>query len=151
MRSSLAVAAIAMAVSVLTFAPLAQAHVTVRPAEAAPGAATTYTVRVPTEGQSTTTSVELEIPAGVMVVSVAGDPGSYVLKKSGEHVTAIVWKTSIPPGERGELNFTAQNPATGAEITWKAHQIHQDGSRADWVEPKGSKRPSSITVLKAPQ
>lgn len=151
MRSSLVIAAIAMAVSVLTFSPLAQAHVTVRPAEAAPGATTNYTVRVPTEGQSTTTSVELEIPTGVAVVSVAGESGTYELKKTGERVTSIVWKTSIAPGERGELNFTAQNPASGTEITWKAHQIHADGSRADWVEPKGGKRPSSATVLKAPQ
>lgn len=133
----------------LMASPLALAHVTVRPAEAAPAATTTYTVRVPTEGQSATTSVELEVPAGVVVISVAGEPASYELKKTGDRVTMIVWKTSIPPGERAELNFTAQNPPSGAEIVWKAHQLYQDGSRADWVEPKGSKRPSSITVLKA--
>jgi hypothetical protein len=82
---------------------------------------------------------------------VAGEPGTYEIKKSGAQATSIVWKTSIPPGERAELNFTAQNPATGAEIFWKAHQFHQDGSRVDWVEPKGSKHPNSITVLTPPQ
>jgi uncharacterized protein YcnI len=137
-------------VSALLVSTLATAHVTVRPAEAAPAATTTYTVRVPTEGQSATTSVELEVPAGVAIVSVAGEPTSYELKKSGDRVTAIVWKRSIPPGERAELNFTAQNPAKGAEIVWKAHQHFEDKSQADWVEPKGSKRPSSVTVLKAP-
>ena len=57
------------------------AHVTVRPAEAAPGAATTYTVRVPSEGESATTSVELDIPANVVIVSVAGAADTYEMKK----------------------------------------------------------------------
>lgn len=148
MRYSRVSAALALA-SALVVSSFASAHVTVRPAEAAPGATTTYTVRVPTEGQSATTSVELEVPAGVTIVSVVGDAGAYELKKNGERVSAIVWKTSVPPGERVELNFDAKNPATGTEIIWKAHQSFADGTRADWVEPKGSKRPNSTTTLKA--
>jgi uncharacterized protein YcnI len=148
MRHSRILAAVC-ASTMLIYSSFAAAHVTVRPAEAAPGATTTYTVRVPTEGQTATTSVELDVPPGVTIVTVAGEPGSYEMMKTGERVTMIMWKTSIPPGERAELNFTAQNPANGAEIVWKAHQHFQDGSRADWVEAKGSKRPSSITVLKA--
>ncbi len=130
--------------------PMAFAHVTVRPAEAPPGTETTYTVRVPTEGQSATTSVELEVPAGVMIVSVNGAADTYEMKKAGDRVTSIVWKTSIPPEQRAELTFVAQNPASGAEIMWKAHQFFADGTRADWVEAKGSKRPASVTALKAP-
>ena len=138
-----------LALSLAVFSPIASAHVTLRPAEAAPGATTTYTVRVPSEGESATTSVELEIPAGVTVVSVVGASDTYELKKTGDRVTSIVWKTAIPAGERGELNFVAQNPATGAEIAWKAHQFYADGTRADWIEPKGSKRPGPVTALKA--
>lgn len=125
------------------------AHVTIRPAEAPSGETVTYSVRVPSEGEVATTSVELEIPAGLTVVSVEGEAGSYELKKDGARTTAIAWKTNVPPGERTELKFLAKNPATGAELTWKAHQRFQDGSQADWVEPKGSKRPASVTVLKA--
>lgn len=130
--------------------PMALAHVTVRPAEAPPGSEVTYTVRVPTEGQSATTSVELEIPAGVVIVSVNGAVDSYEMKKAGDRVTSIVWKTSIPPEQRAELTFVAKNPTAGAEITWKAHQFFADGTRADWVEAKGSKRPASVTALKTP-
>jgi uncharacterized protein YcnI len=140
----------AFIVALIVAVPSAFAHVTVRPAEAPPGTATTYTVRVPTEGTSATTSVELEIPAGVTVVSVNGATETYEMKKTGDRVTSIVWKTSIPPEQRAELTFVAQNPASGAEITWKAHQFFADGTRADWVEAKGSKRPASITALKAP-
>lgn len=127
----------------------AQAHVTVRPAEAPPGETVTYSVRVPSEGEVATTGVELEIPVGVTVVSVEGAPGSYELKKDGARVSAIAWKTNVPAGERTELKFTARNPAAGAELTWKAHQRFQDGTQTDWVEAKGGKRPASLTVLKA--
>lgn len=130
--------------------PFAYAHVTLRPTEAAPGATTTYTVRVPSEGKSATTSVELEIPVGVTVLSVSAAAETYELGKTGDRVATITWKTSIPAGERGDLTFIAQNPTPGAEIVWKVHQLYADGTKADWVEAKGSKRPASITVLKAP-
>ena len=149
MASSKFAACLAFAVAAFITSS-AQAHVTVRPAEAAPAATMTYAVRVPSEGDVTTTSVELEIPAGVMVMSVEGAPESYELKKTGTLITAIVWKTAIPAGERAELKFSAQNPAKGAELVWKAHQHFQDGTSADWIEAKGGKRPASITVLKAP-
>lgn len=142
--------AAAFALSLAGFAATAQAHVTLRPLEAAPGATVAYSVRVPSEGESATTSVELEIPAGVTVVSVQGAADSYTVKKTGDRITAITWKTAIPAGERSEVNFTAQLPATGTEIAWKAHQFFADGTRADWVEPKGGKRPGPITTLKAP-
>jgi uncharacterized protein YcnI len=149
MASSKFTACLAFAAALVVTAA-AQAHVTVRPAEAAPAATTTYSVRVPSEGEVATTSVELDIPAGVMVMSVEGALESYELKKTGPLVTSIVWKTAIPAGQRAEFKFSAQNPPNPAEIVWKAHQRFQDGTSADWIEPKGGQRPASITVLKAP-
>lgn len=149
MASSKFAACLAFVVAAVV-ASSAQAHVTVRPAEAAPAETMTYSVRVPSEGEVATTSVELEIPAGLTVMSVEGAAASYELKKTGAVTTAIVWKTAIPAGERAELKFSAQNPAKGTELVWKAHQHFQDGTKADWVEAKGGKRPASITVLKAP-
>ena len=151
MRRSVTLACVAFVAASVSYLSSAYAHVTLRPVEAAPGGTTTYTVRVPSEGDAATTSVELEIPAGVTIVSVAGAADTYQLKKNGDRVTAIVWKTSIPAGERGELNFVAQNPASGGEIAWKAHQFYADGTRADWVEPKGGKRPGPVTLLKSAQ
>jgi uncharacterized protein YcnI len=151
MIRSLRLPCAAFFVAFIAAVPAAYAHVTVRPAEAPPGAETAYTVRVPTEGESTTTSVQLDIPEGVSIVSVNGAADTYEIKKTGDRVTAIVWKTSIPAGQRAELTFTARNPASGNEISWKAHQSFADGTRTDWIEAKGSKRPASITALKASQ
>ena len=136
-----------IAVSGLTTAALA--HVTLRPAEVVLSATATYTVRVPSEGSVATISAELEIPDGVTVVSVEGAPDTYEVKKTGTRISAIVWKTNIPAGERGEFKFTAQNPSQGAEIAWKAHQFFSDGTRTDWIGPKGSDRPGPLTILNA--
>lgn len=131
----------------VAFAGIATAHVTIRPAEASAGAETLYTIRVPTEGAVTTTGVELIVPEGVTILSVGGGAGSYQIRPSGGGATAIVWKAEIPPGHHAEFTFTARNPASGTEIAWKAFQLYQDGTRAEWVEPKGSKRPAPTTML----
>jgi len=124
----------------------AQAHVKVRPTESRPGSDETYTVVAPTEGKVSTTSVELEVPRDVVIVSVEGS--SYELKKSGDHTT-ITWKVEIPPGEHREFVFVAKNPASASEIAWKAHQHFADGAVSDWVEAPGSKRPGPVTKLTA--
>jgi uncharacterized protein YcnI len=126
---------------------MAQAHVTVQPRESKPGATETYTVRVPTEGQVTTNIVELEVPAGVTIVTVNGAPGTVEQKESGGRVTSITWKVEIAPAQSQELTFVARNPASGTEIAWKAHQRYSDGTSTDWVEPAGSRRPGPVTRL----
>ena len=135
---------IAAAAVAMLLASVAQAHVKVRPAESKPGADETYTVMVPTEGKVSTTSVELEAPLGVVVVSVQG--GAYELTKTGDHTT-ITWKTEIPPGEHQEFVFVAKNPSSASEIAWKAHQHFADGAVADWVEAPGGRRPGPVTKL----
>ena len=95
----------------------ASAHVTVQPNEAELGAEVAYTLSVPSEGDVVTASVVLEIPAGVTVISIVGAPDSYEVKKEGDRITVITWKTFIPAGDRGEIHFVAKNPTAGAEIT----------------------------------
>jgi uncharacterized protein YcnI len=135
---------VATAALAILWTTVAQAHVKVRPVESKPGAEETYTVVVPTEGKVSTTSVELEAPKDVVIVSVEGS--SYALKTTGDHTT-ITWKIEIPPGEHREFVFVAKNPATASEIAWKAHQHFADGAVSDWVEAPGSKRPGPVTKL----
>jgi uncharacterized protein YcnI len=126
------------------------AHVTVWPRASSVGAFEKYTVRVPTEGQVATTSVELAIPDGVTFVSVGVPMGhTYQLKKTGERVVAIVWLTKIGPGEFAEFSFMARNPQQGKELVWKAVQRFVDGTSTAWVGPAGDKRPASVTKLGA--
>ena len=132
-------------------APLpAIAHVKVYPAESKPGATETYKVTVPTEGKVSTVRVELVLPAGVELVSVADAADPHEVRKGDAATTIITWLGEILPGWAREYYFTARNPQTGAQISWQAHQFFADGTAADWVDVPGSKRPAPVTKLAAP-
>lgn len=140
----------AMVVFGILVASIADAHVTVWPRESPLAAGERYTVRVPTEGQVTTTTVELEVPADVTITGVLAGAGyTYEARRDGERIVAITWKQEIKPGEVGEFVFFARNPKTGQQIAWKARQRFADGTSADWVGVEGDRRPASVTRLMA--
>ncbi len=141
-------AAIITTMAVL-LASSAAAHVTVWPQQSQAGAGERYTVRVPTEGQVSTTSVELEVPAEMTVTGVLVGAGyTYDVRREGSRIVAITWKQEVKPGEVGEFVFFARNPKA-AQIAWKAHQRFVDGTSADWVGVEGDRRPAAITRLVA--
>lgn len=138
--------------TMLILPSVALAHVTVRPRESRPATDETYTVRVPTEGQVATTSVEIDVPDGVTVSQVMEPAaGTYEVKKDGARVTAIVWKQHIAPRQAAEFVFRARNPAQGAVIAWKAHQYYADGTASHWVNAPGERQPAPVTRLIAAQ
>ena len=94
-----------LSASLLIMATSAHAHVRVLPLEAQTGARQTYTMKVPTEGKVATTSVELEIPLGLSVISIA-NPAE--IKKVNAQISVITWKVEIPPGESQAFDFVAQ-------------------------------------------
>ena len=131
---------------VLSLAVL-DAHVVVTPRESTAGAEQTYTVRVPTEGTVSSTTMELEIPAGMHVMQVAaGDGYTFDVKKDGNRIVSITWKQEIKPKEFKLYTFTAHNPQPGA-LQWKAHQTFADGSMRHWVGERGTKEPASVTTI----
>ena len=131
-------------------ASVASAHVTVRPQQSRAGTQERYTLRAPTEGQVATTSVELEVPAGVTIVEVvSGAAYTFETKREGNRIVAITWKQQIPPKMVGEFAFVARNPATAGPIAWKARQRFADGTSADWVGVVGDRRPAAVTTISA--
>src|SRR5262245_18983764 len=115
---------------------LAFAHVTVRPAQSKSGTEERYTVRVPTEGQVATTSLQFDVPAGVTITDVPADDGvKSDVKRSGDRIVSIVWTKDIPPKQAAEFTFVARNPASGEQIAWKARQIFSDGTSRVWTPP----------------
>ena len=123
-----------LALSMLVTPALAFAHVSVKPAQSKPGVEEHYTVRVPTEGQVATTSLQLDIPDGVTVTDVPHAEGVQPeVKKSGDRIVSIVWKKEIPPTQSAEFLFTARNPAGGDQITWQARQNFSDGTSRPWT------------------
>ena len=112
---------------------VAAAHVTLRPRESKPSVEEKYTVRVPTEGQVATVSVELDIPDGVTVLDVPPPEGAtHQVTKVGERITRITWTKEIPPKQTAEFLFNARNPA-GEQITWNVRQNFADGTSRPWT------------------
>lgn len=139
-----------LAIALLVATAGLRAHVTVWPRQSQAGASERYTVRVPTEGQVTTTSVELEVPPNVTVTGILAASGvTHEARRDGERIVAVTWTQDIKAGEVGEFVFFARNPATGP-IAWKARQRFADGTSADWIGVAGDRRPASVTTLVAP-
>ncbi|HWY61694.1 MAG TPA: DUF1775 domain-containing protein [Rhizomicrobium sp.] len=134
------------AATFLLLASPAMAHVRVLPFSSKTGGQQTYTMKVPTEVKVPTTSVELEIPAGVSIISIA-DPAE--TRKLDGRIVSITWKTDIAPDQSRDFNFVAINPKTDQDMAWKAHQHYADGTSRDWVDAPKTKSPASITKLSA--
>ena len=127
----------------------ASAHVRVFPAESKSGATENYKVTVPTEGKVSTVRVELVVPEGVELVSVADAADPHNVRNGEAGTSVITWRGEILPGWAREYYFTARNPQSGSQIAWQAHQFFADGTTADWVDVPGSKRPAPVTKLVA--
>lgn len=124
----------AMTAAAMLSPALADAHVTVRPRESTPGMVEHYTVRVPTEGKVSTTSVEFDTPPGVEVTEVAQVPGAtHVETRDGARIARITWTKEVKAGEVAEFGFAARNPPTGAQIAWKVTQRFADGTVRNWT------------------
>ncbi len=122
------------AVLVALAVAIVSAHVTIGPTESKLGASERYTVRVPTEGQTATVGVDLEVPDGVNVSYVLASSGwTSELTRVDKRITGITWKVEIPPAHFGELVFNARNPKEGTALTWKVKQRFADGTSRDWT------------------
>lgn len=73
-RNEFGAKAARIALALCLVAAVAQGHVSVSPQQSKTGATEHYVVRVPTEGSVSTVSVDLEIPAGVIVGEIAATP-----------------------------------------------------------------------------
>ena len=127
---------------------VAEAHVTILPRESKPGATEQYSMRVPTEGQVVTTSIELDVPTGVTIASVEAPVGSqYETTQNGDRIVTIAWRTEIKSSESQQFRFTATNPSQGTQIAWKVRQRYADGTSSDWVGIASSRTPAPVTKL----
>jgi uncharacterized protein YcnI len=142
---SLTARATASAVLLVAAVATIDAHVTVWPQESQPGARERYTVRVPTEGQVGTTSIELAVPSDIRVTGLlVGGGYAYEARREGDdRIVAITWTQELKPGEYGEFAVKPESEA----IAWKARQRFADGTRADWVGTQIDRRPASVTLL----
>jgi uncharacterized protein YcnI len=127
------------------------AHVTVTPAEAPAAALQRYCIRVPSEKSIPTTAVEVQFPGAIEVTETDAPAGwrvAAVKDRQGRIVSATWQGGSIAPRQYLEFGVLARNPATPAELTWKAIQTYQDGSEVHWIGPPRAQFSAAVTRVR---
>lgn len=114
----------------------ALAHVVVTPQAASADSYQTFSISVPSERQSTTTSIRILIPDGATAVRPTVKPGWAISEKTepraSSTVTEILWTGGeIPPGFRDDFSFSIRTPHDGA-LAWKAYQTYEDDAVVSW-------------------
>jgi uncharacterized protein YcnI len=126
------------------------AHVMVSPLQSKAGTSQKYEVRVHNESKVAATSVDLNIPDGVIVTDVGKTAaGTPTTKMTGNRITEISWQIDVQPNKYVALPFTATNPDGAADLHWNLREHLADGSAVDWSDKPGSKEKGSVTKLSA--
>jgi uncharacterized protein YcnI len=134
------------AATLLLFAAVASAHVSVAPAQSMTGAWETYTLKVPSEKNVATVQVDLRIPEGAEFKQYEATPG-WDVTIEGNKVSWIATGDGIKEGQFQRFYFTAKNPSTAGEIAWDAYQHYADGSLVQWSGEAGAENPHSTTSI----
>ena len=114
----------------------AYGHVTISPTESGYGDRESYTMRVPTERDSSTIRIEAEFPDRLTVSDLEAKDGWTVepITNTEGRIVGAVWSGgSIAPGQAQEFSFTAFNPAFDVTLMWEILQVHADGSTVEWA------------------
>jgi uncharacterized protein YcnI len=144
----------------------AQAHVTVQPNTAEPGAFTVENVRVPNETEdAVTTTVEVQMPPGFVQASYQSTPGwsAKVAKRKlakpvktddgtvTEEVARITWTADkahgIQPGQFRDFPLSVAMPDKEGALAFKALQTYSNGDVVRWIGPEASDHPAPVVKL----
>jgi uncharacterized protein YcnI len=141
-----------MLILIIMFVKAADAQVIVTPSSSTTGTLELYTVKVPTEKSDPTIQIKLAIPSELVFEQyqpVAGWDVSLEKDDSGkiQSLTWIATGQGILPTQFQEFKFLAQNPKSGAKVSWNAYQYYQDGSIVEWTKNEGTDTPHTTTAI----
>ncbi|MFB9330323.1 YcnI family protein [Paenibacillus aurantiacus] len=145
---------IAMAMlSMVLFAGMASAHVTVWPKATTQGSYEVFAVRVPSESENVTTkSIQLTVPETVKVSRVEPKAGwTYAIEQNAEGgITKVTWTSDgegLKQTEFTEFRVSGKVAEDATEITWKAYQTYSDNSVVEWIGAADADYPASVTTV----
>jgi len=133
----------------LTAAVPLSAHVTLQPKTAKTGMQE-YSVRVPTEKDTATTSVRMVFPPGFEVLRFRPPaPGwKYEIERdSSGRISGVTWSGGkIARDEYEQFQFMARARNAGV-FKIEAYQTYGENDVVAWVEAEGSKRPAPQVTI----
>jgi len=150
-----ALAGTAVAALGLTVVSSAWAHAEISPPETKSKTLQLFTLAVPTEKESlTTTKIELMPPSGFGIDSFVSEVGwKRQLQETGSGENAVIQKItwtggSVPTGEDAIFQFLA-SPDSNKTYTFAVRQTYSDGSVVDWSGPESSDTPAPVIEAKS--
>ncbi len=154
LRERAALVALLAAGAGLSLPAVASAHARISPAVSVASKLQLYSLAVPTEKSSLTTStIVMTVPAGFGIDSFVPPPPGWHMQEqqtgSGDSavVTKVTWTGGdTPTGEDSLFQFLAQ-PASAKTYTFEVEQTYSDGSIVNWAGSESSAYPApSIDV-----
>ena len=132
---------------------LALGHIRIAPTESISGAREKYTMRVPNEKQVPCSKIEGEFPAGLDIYDFEFKPGWKIDFKKNDKgkIIGATWTGKMMPYEFAEFGMLGINPKETTDLVWKFVQYYDDGTKEEFTGPVGSRLPSPVVTLKAPQ
>jgi uncharacterized protein YcnI len=148
---------VALAITAVALVPTASAfaHAEVSPAVALTKHGQLFTLAVPTEKESaTTTKIELTPPSGFAIDSFAPSPGwkrDVQSTGSGEstEIHKVTWSGGNVPSEEDALFQFLASAGSAKTYTFRVRQTYSDGSVVDWAGPESSDTPAPQVELKS--
>ncbi len=145
-------ALIMVLLSLLVFAGMASAHVTVQPPQVAAGTYQVMAVRVPSEEKGVNTvKVQVKVPAEINVSRVEPKEGwKHELEKDADNkIISITWSSDVGLSETEFTEFRVSGKVAedAAQLVWKAYQTYSDGTVVEWVGGEGADKPASVTTV----
>jgi Domain of unkown function (DUF1775) len=120
----------------LTSFSMAWAHIDIEPKETIPSRWETFVLNVPTETESPTVEVQLEIPEGFEVEAVGHrtDWDTAIRRDGRGFVREIVWsRGQIPPLTFEEFKLLAKAAKSPGPHDWQARQRYADDQQSTWT------------------
>src|SRR5205809_6234395 len=143
-----ALAGTAVAALGLTVVSSAWAHAEISPPETKSKTLQLFTLAVPTEKESlTTTKIELTPPSGFGIDSFVSEAGwKRQLQQTGSGENAVIQKITwtggnVPTDEDAIFQFLG-SPDSSKTYTFAVRQTYSDGSVVDWSGPESSDTPA---------
>jgi uncharacterized protein YcnI len=124
------------ALLILSLVSPVAAHIDLEPRQSIPKRWETYTLRIPTETTAPTVKIEVRVPAGFEIETIAHSRAWQISTTRDErgHMREITWSGgAIPPQRFEELKFLARNPATPGLYTWNMTQHYREGEPGTWT------------------
>ena len=132
---------------------LAFGHIRIAATESTVGAREKYTMRVPNEKQVPCSKIEGEFPSGLDIYDFEFKPGWKIDFKKNDKgkIIGATWTGKMMPYEFVEFGMLGINPKEATDMVWKFVQYYDDGTKEEFTGPVGSRLPSPVVTLKAPQ